>query len=291
MKFRCAVTGASGFLGTAISKQLLKSSHHVTALVRDATKAVNANEIQHWDLDTNNANLSNIDVLIHNAAYIPKSHNDPDEAAKCLMSNGVATLELLQTAQKAGVKTFIYISAGNAYDWRNQPATELNAIYPSARASYYLTSKIVGDIFAEHFRSISDMRVVILRPSSLYGEGMKRKSLIPNLIGKLKNNQPLELEKIGNYDVDLVHVDDVAWMVDQAVSNELIRGPINLGGGQPASTIRVAQILASLLGKQISEYVLPKQTSHPTLDITVAKSFGYSPRDLTDGLASCIGEL
>lgn len=283
---RISVTGASGFLGKKLVKLLDSQGHHVIAWMRDPTMSGYNKDCRNFDLEqVDKINLSDSQAIIHCAAYLPDNFEDPSEATKCLVNNGIATLKLLQKAGQDAVKIFIYISSGSIYNWKSQIASETDAIYPSTRASYYLASKMVGDVFTDNFSRKSKMRIVILRPSYIYGPGMKPKGLLPNMINKLQKDLPLDLYKIGNYNVDLVHVDDVAWMASQAITDEQIHGTFNIGGGSPVNTVKLANMLANLLVK-------PKQNSlirvdgHAMLDISKAKSFGYSPRDLEDGLRS-----
>ncbi len=283
---RISLTGATGFVGKVINRQLMEQGHEVISWVRNPSQK---NE-RAFDLNHPSAiNLEDTDVLIHNAAYLPKSYEDPDEAANCLMSNGVATLELLRIAERENIKKFVYISSGTIYDpaiWR---ATEEDRIYPSMRAAYYLTSKMVGDIFTSHFGS--KMQTVILRPSSIYGPKMKPKGLVPRLTQKLLNNETITQEDVGNYTVDLVHVEDVAWMAVQAATNPKMLGAFNVGGGMEITTPTVAQTLAKILHKPMITDFAESSNGHAILDIRRAQDFGYKPIELEKGLHSYIESL
>src|SRR5258708_11134705 len=143
---KISITGATGFLGKQIANKLSKQEHHIIAWIRDVSKFPFL-DARYFDLNQiDDIDLSDTDIIIHNAAYLPKSYEDPSEATKCLMDNGIATLKLLQAAEKAKVKKFIYISSGTIYDPSLWIAKETDRIYPSMRATYYLTSKLVGDI-------------------------------------------------------------------------------------------------------------------------------------------------
>jgi UDP-glucose 4-epimerase len=288
---RISITGANGFLGKQIAIRLEKEGHHIIAYVRDPSKLpYHILDARYFDLNQpNGIALHDTDILIHNAAYLPKSYEDPEEATKCIMNNGIATLQLLQAAEKAGVKKFIYISSGTVYDPNLYMAKEGDCTYPSMRATYYLTSKLVGDIFTDYYQS--KMNIVIIRPSSIYGPNMKPVGLLSRLVNKFKNNEIIEDKDIGNYEIDLVYVDDVAWMVAKAATDKSIGGTLNVGGGEEITTFEVANILASILNKPKLDNLPPETNGHAILDITRARRYGYKPRDIVDGLRSYVASL
>ncbi len=289
---KIAVTGATGLVGSTICKKLIQDKHHVIALTRQLSN-LSTTESRYFTLeDSSNIDLKNIDVIVHSAAYLPKDYSDSKEITKCLMNNTVATLNLIEAAASANVSTFIYLSSGNIYDPNSTYiAFENSAIYPSMRAPYYLASKAAADSIVEYIRHTCSMRIVTLRPTSIYGVGMGQAGLIPRLVNKLKNNI-LTNNDIGNYKIDLVNVNDVSWMINESIINSDISGIFNVGGGVATSIYNVAKILAGLLKikysfKEENFY----EVSHAMLDITKAKQIGYNPCDLVSGLKSYIESL
>lgn len=279
---KVAITGASGFVGSLVEKKMTEAGHSVIALKRP------------WQL------TKGMETLIHCAAYLPINYNDSTEAARCLTDNSVATLQLLEQAQRVGVKSIVYLSSGQIYkaspEDRTEWATESSPTFPSSRASYYLASKLVADIFVDNFRQSSSMRIITLRPSSVYGPGMKPKGFLPRIATKLKNDQPLQAEDIGYYLLDLVHVEDVVWMVMETANNPAINGIYNVGGGAARPTTTLTLILAELLGKEcdLSKMNLfgTLQSSHAPLDIVKAiQELKYQPRQLVSGLKSYVESL
>lgn len=286
MSLACAVTGASGFIGSVIVKVLAGKSADVTALTRHSPS-----QSCPWRL------ARKFDAVIHAGAYLPRSYADPSEAAKCLTDNSVATLQLLAAAEQAEVDTFVYLSSGQIYQSGSNalPVPEDFPTFPSVRAPYYLASKLVGDVFADHYRQTGKMRVVTLRPSSVYGPGMVPRGLVPRLADKLRNGGRFVAQDLGNYLVDLVHVDDVAWMAAEAATNPQVHGIYNVGGGDARSTIAIAQLLAAILNKtydftDLCNEVRPDM-SHQPLDIARAKAIGYRPVSLVAGLESYLQSL
>lgn len=282
---KIGLTGASGFLGQYLGKQLLAENHDLKTWERNPECSIFPNA-HAFDLSSpDEIDLSGIEVFVHSAAYIPKSFSDPSEAPKCWMQNAFGTQQLLQVAESAGVKTFIYLSSGQIYDWQSAPAKEEDLINPMYRAVPYLMSKADGDCFVRAASMKSKMRIIILRPSSIYGIGMKESGLLPRLIKTIKAN---EKPVIGNYIVDLVHVSDVSQMVSLAIKKN-ISGAFNVGGNSILSSFLIDR-LYYLLQKEdikIRKSVEPRgdiENGHPPLNIEKAKAIGYNPILFNKGL-------
>ena len=114
MKFKslkCAVTGASGYVGSRIAEHLLKNQCTVYEMRRNLPKYKNKFTIQFsLGKDVNANALRGIDVLIH-CAY-DFSVTKWEDINKI---NVEGSLKLFQAAKKAGVKKIIFISTMAAY--------------------------------------------------------------------------------------------------------------------------------------------------------------------------------
>ena len=268
MKLRCAITGASGFVGSLALKKLNTAGHDAFALKRP------------WQL------TNNIDVLIHCAAYIPTSYSDQLETVKCIEDNSLATFKLLDEAEKHDIKLFIYLSSGQIYKWKNGnpeyiTASEEDAMDPIIRACPYLISKMTGDCLVRGYKG--KIQTVVLRPSSIYGLGMKPVGIIHRLINQIKNKESINIAR-EDYYTDLVHVDDVVAMIKNCAENKVC-GIYNVGGGNPVKTVQLAQMLANIFDTGISFQDTKTELGHPPLDIDKARQcFGYKPRRLKDNL-------
>ncbi len=273
---KVAITGASGFVGSLAKKRMSTAGYSVVDLKRP------------WE-PTNN-----IDVLIHCAAYIPPSYSDRSEIEKCITDNTIATSNLLDKAERQGVKAFIHLSSGQIYKRKcnhDDPgqahdifASEQDAVYPE-RAHPYLVSKAAADFLVGSHEG--KIRTVILRPSSIYGIGMKPVGVIHRLIKKIKNHETIDMRN-EDYHIDLVHVEDVVDMIKKCAESK-VSGVYNVGGGNHTTTRQLAIELGAMLGVEPLLQNTKSTWGHPPLDIRKARGeLGYHPINWTDGLKSFV---
>lgn len=277
---RISITGANGFLGKKIIDEFRRHGHHVIAWIRNPSIPGYQIDCRDFDLlQSQNINLKDSDVVIHCAAYLPSNYEDISESEKCLSLNGISTLKMLQAANRDGVKKFIYISSGQIYDWEVNEATENDKLNQLERATPYLISKYVGDTFVRAYRGKMD--TTILRPSYIYGPGMRNSGLLPRLVKIVQDKT--DLNTINNYMVDLVYVEDVARIVF-FMSTTGYTGVYNVGG-YSISVHDLIYKLADIMDVNvlpIDEIKLDR--GHPTLDISKLKNLEYKPMDIMDGL-------
>jgi UDP-glucose 4-epimerase len=300
---RVAVTGATGFLGLRLVKALVALDTRVVALVRNPDEAARSQgllneskvELAQFDLrrELDSSVLSDVDTLVHAAAHIPAQFADPSEAAACLDENALGTLRLMQTAARAGVPHVIYVSAGNAYADDGTAAKETDPLYPSSTAPYYLVSKVVGEVYTDHLHRDGAYELAVLRPSGIYGPGMRNGGLVSTLIAQALAGRPLIVRDGGRYHVDLVHVDDVVDVVMACIAARSV-GVYNVGSGHSSSSIELASNIIEIAGLPRSQLTITgpldgPRLGFPALDITRAREkLNYSPRTLREGLVSLV---
>jgi UDP-glucose 4-epimerase len=293
------VTGATGFVGSTLVKQLLAQGHKVVAPLRDPSRApVEATGVR-WDLESGGLDesvLAETTTILHTAAFIPPDYADPVYAKACLQRNALGSLQLVQEAIAAGVGTFVQLSTGNLYRNQSESAAEDDPLYPATHAAFYLTSKLDQEIFTKVAANGSGLRLVTLRPSAIYGPGMVSSGMVPKLAQQLLAGESVELTDEGRYGVDLVFVDDVVAAI-AAASERNVSGTFNVGSGVRATILEVATRLVTECGADESLIRLAPRTSEAAsgfaaLNITRAQDeLGFTPTSLAVGLARYVEHL
>lgn len=294
------VTGANGFIGRRMVETLLARSWRVTALSRslDWLHTVDHPRLRALAWEAGGVlppdALSEADAVFHLAAFIPPNQTDPAFARPCLEVNALGTLALLEAALTAGVRRFVYFSSGNTYQPLDRPVTESDPLFPIHRATFYLSSKLVGEMYALHYGAARGLPVTSLRVSSVYGRGMHDKALIRRFIASLSAGSPITVDDGGRFTADFVNAGDVIDLALLAVEQSA-DGVYNAGSGTPLSTLELAHAIADAVGASPDLIqVKPPGTGaagFSALDITKSRSLGYTPKQFRVGLAELLQSI
>jgi UDP-glucose 4-epimerase len=285
------LTGATGFLGTAVTRACQARALDVVALGREGTRPWRAE----WTTEQMTSSLVGLDILIHAAARVPHDMKDASEAEACYRVNALGTLALAQACRAAGVRRFLLVSTANFVERRPAPVEDdaMPAV-PPLWAPYYLTSKLVAETYVSTV--LNGREALILRPSSIYGPGMST-GIVPLLLNRLRTGQPIVLQDGGRHSADYVYVDDVAGLVVDAALSGLV-GHLNAGSGVAsdlndlvrAANAAVSDSSSAVTGEQPDLSRPP--TGFSALNLTRARAtFGYRPRSLKEGMRDMLAEM
>lgn len=226
---RVLVTGGHGFIGAAACARIAPAHEVIAASRRDGVDVTRA--------ETLGPALAGVEAVVHAAV---------DGRASILQG----TANLLAAARAAGVRRFVHLSSVAVYGAAEGAVRETTPRAP-ADAGYGLW-KAEAEALVEAERG---MEVVILRPALVYGPGD------PLWIGKmarrLRNGSLGPMGAAGEGLADLVHVQDVAQAIAQALAGQ--PGTYNLGGPEPVTWNTYLARLAAALG------VTPRPLSPGTL--------------------------
>ena len=191
---RVLVTGASGFIGSAVVAALARDGHTVRAAVRRPHLSFpgSVEVAQHPDLAEAfdwQPLLQNVDQVVHLAGIAHTGHG-VDRAAYDRV-NRQATAELATAAAQAGVKHFVFVSSIRA---QCGPAADhaLTESDDPAPTDAYGASKLA----AEEAVRDSGVPFTILRPVLLYGPGVKGNLAL--LARAAATRLPLPVKDFGN---------------------------------------------------------------------------------------------
>ena len=234
---RVALTGASGFAGGPILAELLQARHQLKVLSRRPTQGqFDSNVVVvKGDLEDHsalNALVADVDVVVHVAGAI----SSVDESGYFKINFG-GTRNVFEAAVRAGVKRFVNVSSMAA---RNP---ELSAYAASKRAAedFLVTRQ-------------SEMEILTLRPSAIYGPGDK--ATLPLLASLQKTLAAIPGQSKARF--SLVHVSDFARVVCAAATGAAtgVLEIDDMGGGHDWHELAALNRLIN--GKPSRLFFLPK---------------------------------
>jgi UDP-glucose 4-epimerase len=199
------VTGATGKVGSRLSKRLAQRGARVRALVRDRARAadlcgdrIELAEGDLLELDSLAAAVRGVDVVVHCAAFFRGA--TPEQAHQV---NDLGTQHLARAAREAGVQRFIFTSTGLVYGPNGgHPAREGD---PCAPIDGYPSSKLAAERF---LLGLEGLDVRVLRLPFVYGDGDRH---IEEAIPMMRGFPPTQRMSLGHH-VDIAQA--VARLLD-----------------------------------------------------------------------------
>lgn len=191
------VTGANGFVGSALCRTLQVRGETVVGAVR---KGAGAGQVNIGNLDGKTdwrAALAGCDTVIHLAARVHvMSDKDEDPLRAYREVNLDGTLNLARQAIAAGVRRFVFVSSVkvNGEATTTQPFRASDVPQP---CDPYGVSKMEAEQALQQLGRDTGLEVVIVRPPLVYGPGVKANFL--NLIKLVKKGVPLPFGSIRNF--------------------------------------------------------------------------------------------
>lgn len=213
----CLVTGATGYIGSKLTRLLLQQDHNVIAIVRE-TSSLFQLPSHHPSLHIENCSLNyeslptifkkyDVDVVFHLAA--PQTSTDSYEEIKNSINTTITFgTYLLEAMSNSSCK--LLINTGSFFE-----TGESNQYNPQ---SFYAASKSCFQQIISYYVKTKKIKAISLRLMDSYGPRDPRAKLWPQLISSLKSNKKLCLSQ-GEQILNLVHVDDIceafvnAWKI------------------------------------------------------------------------------
>ncbi|MDA9133287.1 SDR family oxidoreductase [Alphaproteobacteria bacterium] len=258
------VTGASGFVGRALSFALLEQGNAVRAVVRSAdstlaSEGLDVVEVQSLDANTDWLTAVNDQqVVIHAAA---RAYSMADKAADALreyrLVNLEGTLNLARQAVDAGVRRFIFISSIKVNGERTTGGGLYTAEDLPAPEDAYGISKYEAEQGLMQISDNTGLEVVIIRPPLVYGPGVKGN--FSSIMRVVKKGIPLPLGSINNKR-SLVAIDNLVDLIITCIDHPAAVNQVFLAGdGEDLSTTELLRGVAKAAG--MSSRLIPVPTS------------------------------
>jgi UDP-glucose 4-epimerase len=251
------VTGANGFVGTALCRVLRARGIDFVPAVRSAA---GPDQIAVGDIDAQTqwkAALSACSAVIHLAARVHVM-NDPsvEPLAAYRALNCDATLNLARQAAESGIKRFVYVSSikVNGEKTNGKPFTPADIPAP---LDPYGKSKWEAEIGLKALSRQTGLEVVVVRPPLVYGPGVGANFL--SLMRLVRAGLPLPLGAVDNRR-SMVAADNLADLLICCTRHSSATGETFLvSDGCDVSTPELVRKLAAAMAKPVRLLPIPEK--------------------------------
>ena len=288
------VTGAAGFIGRSIARQLLQNGATVRGLdnfstgKRENLEGLTGLEFIEGDIThraTVNRACQGVDVIFHEAALasVPRSVADPVPTND---SNVTGTVELLQAARQANVRRIVYAGSSSAYgDTPTLPKREDMLPNP---VSPYAVSKLAAEYYMSCFHAVYGLETVTIRYFNVFGPHQDPSSQYSGVLAKfipmmLKGQAPT-IHGDGEQSRDFTFIENVVNgnLLAASAPAERVAGKVfNVATGTRISLNQTVELLREMTGYQGPVHHGPERAGdvkHSLADISLATQFlGYKP--------------
>jgi dihydroflavonol-4-reductase len=280
------VTGASGFLGSAIAAALRARGHAVRVLARASSPRTNLNptdvvcEGDLRDRASLAAALKGARYLFHAAADYRLWAQDPEEIHR---SNVEGTRLIMEEALSAGVERVVYTSSVATLKLTDGAlSTEDNPLADGEGIGVYKRSKVAAERLVEAMIQRDGLQAVIVNPSTPIGPRDVRPTPTGRIIVEAASGRMPAFVDTG---LNLAHVDDVAAGHIAALERGRIGERYILGGDNVLLGDMLADI-ARLVGRRPPTVKLPLTMLYPIAygAEVLARLRGVEPFITSDGL-------
>jgi len=310
------LTGATGFIGGHVARQLRARGDDVVALVRSPAKADGLRELGcdlvEGDLSSDEAiqrGISGADAVIHAGAVykvgIPKS-----EHAAMYESNVHGTERVLNAAIDANVSRIVYVSTCAIFGDTHREVVDESYRRDTDFPTEYERTKTLAHQIAED-RIAKGAPIVIVQPGGVYGPNDH--SELGNVIDQVRTGK-MPAKMFPNAGIMLAHVEDIAAGIvlaldkgtvgesyvlssEKATLGELVDRVAAIAGRRPprftmpGAVLKISAPLGPLIGPllgfppNLGELIRSTgDTTYWASDAKARRELGFAPRDLDTGL-------
>ncbi|MGN0755321.1 NAD-dependent epimerase/dehydratase family protein [Treponema sp.] len=223
------VTGAAGFIGSAIAKKLVEENNNVVTIdnfstgfkrnVPEKVETIEGNDFDETVL--NKLNGRNFDAIIHIAGQ-SSGEISFEKPVYDLQTNAQSTLMLLNYARKTGCKNFIFASSMSVYgDHKEKQVDENSSAVPK---SFYAVGKLASENYMRIFSQEYGLKCTALRFFNVYGIGQNMENLKQGMasiyLAQAIKSKHIIIKGTGERFRDFVYISDVVEAVRKSLERE-----------------------------------------------------------------------
>ena len=255
------VTGANGFVGSALCARLRKDGAPVRGAVRSSnvrpggTEGVTVGDLAS-DTDWSEA-LKNVEQVVHLAARVHVMNDkSSDPLAEFRRVNVEGTAALARQAAAAGVRRFVFLSSVKVNGEFTEAGQPFTADDVPAPEDPYGVSKHEAEQLLRQIAGETGMEVVIIRPPLVYGPGVKAN--FESMMRWLARGVPLPLAAVTRNRRSLVALDNLVDLIVTCLNHPAAANRTFLvSDGEDLSTAQLLKRMSAAMGKPARLFYVP----------------------------------
>lgn len=254
------VTGANGFVGSALCARLRQEGKPFRAAVRALDEHAARDYVQVGNVGPNTDwahALQGAQQVVHLAARVHVMNDtSPDPWAECRRVNVEGTANLARQAAAAGVKRFVFLSSIKVNGEFTQPGLPFKADDKPAPQDAYGVSKLEAEQALYAIGQETGMEVVVIRPPLVYGPGVKAN--FAAMMRWVNRGWPLPLGQVTHNRRSLVALDNLVDLIMLCLHHPAAANQTFLvSDGEDVSTAQLLHKVGHALGRPARLWPVP----------------------------------
>lgn len=292
------ITGATGLLGSCLTRSLVDAGADVTILKRDEVgksllktggleSRINIvrGELEDYTLLLRALNEYQVDVIFHLGAQtqVEIANRNP---LSTFETNIQGTWNILEAARENSttLKAVLVASSDKAYGI--QDSLPYDETFPLQGTHPYDVSKSCADLIARTYHYTYKLPVSVTRCGNLFGPGdLNFNRLVPGIIRNIYQSEPPQIRSNGKLLRDYLFVEDAAaaylLLAEHMLQQERLGEAYNFSYGKPLSVIDMVNQILAIMNSPLQPVILNTATHEiPDQYLSSAKAIrelGWSP--------------
>lgn len=247
------IIGAEGFIGSHLTQYFISKSYQVVGCGR---QLISTNAYKYYQVTNPEFKWEHIfseysfDYCI-NAAGNGNVNYSLTNPLEDFRSNTLLTITVLDQIRRSNIQCrYLHLSSAAVYG--NPVSLPIKENDPCKPISPYGWHKLMAEDICREYNSLYNLNVAIVRPFSIYGEGLK-KQLFWDLFQKYKSDPThIELWGTGKESRDFIHIDDVTRALDIILQQSNMKAEVyNLASGTEVTIKEVVDLLFQELAPEL----------------------------------------